>query len=488
MSNMKPLALYRRGFAAKALPFVSFLTGFALLAYELAAARILAPSIGSSTYIWTSVIGVIIAALSLGFFIGGRIADNRNRASDVAGLLLLASIAAAGTLIFYEGLLDSIAMTNWDSRLQAVAAALVLFAPTSLFIGTTSPYLAKLNVTSLKSTGKVIAGLDMFNALGGITGTFVTGFILFGYIGSHQAIGMVACLLVLASWLLVPRIYTGRRLLVSAVVILNALSPATDVANLIRVDTASAHYDVVSGYINNRLVTGLVTGPTGTQSAVYNNGSSEMVFWYTQEATRLTIQREPDSILVLGGGAFTMPQYLADRLPGASIDVVEIDPELETISKQYFGYTSPKNVTEHFTDARNFVNQSDSRYDVIIVDVYGETSIPFTFMTKEYGAAIAKLLNPGGIVIANIIGGLQGECRNVFAAVDSAYRSSLPFVRYSNESGTVESRANHIVVYSRTDQELTGLKPLPSFGQKPFTDNFAPSERLYYACQASDRS
>lgn len=482
---MQPVVRFIRRYR---LEFISFITGFSLLTYELAAARVLAPSIGSSTYVWTGVIGVIIAALSLGFYVGGRIADRRNRMADLAWLLLLASIMAIGTLMSYDGLLDSIVDAIADSRLQAVTAALLLFAPTSFFIGMTSPYLAKLNVRSLSSTGRAIASLDMFNAIGGITGTFVTGFILFGYIGSHQAIGLVAILLLLVSWLVAPLIYIGRRLAVSAVIVLSALTPAAALPGIVTIDTASAHYEVISGAIGNRLVTGLVTGPTGTQSAVYQDGTGDPVFWYAREISRLAALRQPDSILVLGGGAFTLPQHFSERFPEADIDVVEIDPELLAISRQHFGYRDPSNVSEIFTDARAYVNRTDNRYDLIVVDVYGDTAIPFTFTTREYGQALARLLTDDGVVLVNVIGGLQGECHNVFGAVDAAYRASLPFVQYVNESGRAEPRANHVVAYSRQAVPLQGLKPLPSFNQPAYTDNFAPTERLYYQCQSIRRS
>ncbi|MGB3945431.1 MAG: fused MFS/spermidine synthase [Candidatus Saccharimonadales bacterium] len=465
------------------LEFISFITGFSLLTYELAAARVLAPSIGSSTYVWTGVIGVIIAALSLGFFVGGKVADSRNTIRDLVWLLFIAAITTIGTLLIYESMLDAIVDAFTDSRVQAVAAALTLFAPASFFIGMTSPYLAKLNVLSLRSTGQSIASLDMFNAVGGISGTFVTGFILFGYIGAHQAIGLVAILLLLASWLILPSWQWSRRLLLSLALLLYALTPPSVVEGLVRIDTASSHYQVISGYINNQPVTGLITGPNGTQSAVYTNGRTDLVFWYTNEISRLTAMRQPSTVLILGGGAFTLPQYLSSQLPGVKIDAVEIDPTLKSISEDYFGYRNPSNVREIFTDARAYVNSTDRRYDAIIVDVYGDTAIPFSFITKEYGEALNKILNPDGVVIANVIGGFTGPCREAFAAVDAAYRSSLPYVQYSNESGRREQRANQVVVYSREPIKLPGLQSLPSFGVVPYTDNFAPSERLYHACQ-----
>lgn len=462
---------------------ISFVTGFGLLSFELAAARVLAPSIGGSTYVWTGVIGVIIAALSLGFFVGGRVADNRNRATDLAWLLLLACVAVVGTLLCYESTLDWIADTDWDRRIQAVTAALLLFAPASFFIGMTSPYLAKLNVTSLALTGRSIANLDMFNAIGGILGTFTTGFILFGFIGSHQTISMVALLLLLASWSIAPRVYTRARVLASAVLLLCMLTPPNEFPGVISIDTASAHYQVINGTIRDESVIGLVTGPSGTQSAVYQNGINEPVFWYTREVLRLAELRQPNDILILGGGAFTVPQYLSERFPDSTIDVVEIDPELESISTKYFGYTSPSNVNEIFTDARTYVNQSDKQYDFVLVDVYGDASIPFTFMTTEYAQALKRIVADDGVVLANIIGGFSGACRESFGSVDAAYRSAFENAYYANESGVKEARANHIVLYSQEPVSTTGLKPLPSFLVAPYTDNFAPAERLHYRCQ-----
>ena len=473
----------RKAILASRLQLISFITGFCLLTFELAAARVLAPSIGSSTYVWTGVIGVIIAALSLGFFIGGKLADTRNRTTDLVWLLVGASILAVLTLLSYEGILQSIVDTVHDSRVQAVIAALTLFAPTSFFIGMTSPYLAKLNVTSLKSTGQAIASLDMLNAIGGIVGTFVTGFILFGYIGAYQAIGIVAVLLLLASWLIAPRTYTGRRLIASVILILTALTPPTILDTALKIDTASAHYEVIRGFIADRPVVGLVTGPSGTQSAVFANGNQEPVFWYTQEMSRLTVAENPTSVLILGGGAFTLPEYLSKKLPDARIDVVEIDPELETISREHFGYTNPSNVNEIFSDARTFVNQSKSTYDVILVDVYGDTTIPFTFITKEYAESLSKLVAPGGIVFANVIGGLTGECSDALYAVDAAYQSSFAYSTYSRDPSRDDSRANYILAYSADSTMPAGLVVFEPRGDAPYTDNYAPAERLYYKCQ-----
>lgn len=157
----------------------AFITGFALLAYELSAARILAPTIGSSTYVWTSVIGVIIAALSLGYAIGGILADRRTKSSDIGVLLLASATTTLISIILSRDALEVIASLVRDPRLQGLIASAFLFSPTSFLLGAVSPYLAKLRTVSLKHTGTSIASLSAANAVGGIVGTFSVGFIFF---------------------------------------------------------------------------------------------------------------------------------------------------------------------------------------------------------------------------------------------------------------------------------------------------------------------
>ena len=472
------------------LEIVSFITGFSLMAFELAAARILAPTIGSSTYVWTSVIGVIIAALSLGYYAGGVIADKRGHSYDVSWLLVVASALVAFTLVIYADVLQTVA--NWhsiDIRVQAVAAALVLFAPASFILGAISPYLAKLNVRSLRSSGRAVASLSALNSIGGIVGTFVTGFVLFGHIGSKETVALVVLLLAVASWVLERthkwRLRAGLTALLGLLSLLVFFAGTT--TKVVAIDTAAAHYEVQDFLHNGTLARGLTTGPEGVQSAVRLDGSKELLFWYTKMLAEATLAEQPASVLVLGGGAFTLPEYLATHLPQATIDVVEIDPKLEGIAKEYFHFEPKPNLNLIFEDARTYINQTDKTYDVIIADVYGDGSIPFSLVTKEYGAAVAQRTTPGGIVLANIIGGLSGPCRDVLEAVSNAYAQALPYARYAVNPTSDIHRANIIARYSRTDDDRTALTPMGTHPPQAYNDNFAPLERLYYDCRARSR-
>lgn len=478
--NYKQLNLY----------VVAFLAGFSLMVFELAAARILAPSVGSSTYVWTSVIGVIIAALSLGYFVGGKLADRRKTIGDVRWISLLAAMLVVLMISSYGGVLEWSVEAFNDSRLQGLVASLLLFAPVSTLFGMLQPYLVKQNVSSLEITGRAVANLSALDAIGGIVGTFMAGFVLFGYLGSRETLLVVALVLMIISWLIMPRQRVGFRLLATATVLLFGIVPYQRQSHMVAsIDTPTAHYEVIEGIHadTNKRVRGLVTGPSGIQSGVFTDRPDELVFWYTRQmAEAVDLAPNKERILMLGGGAFTLPEYLAGKHPGSQIDVVEIDPALEEVAREYFSYTSPKNVRLIFDDARSFLNSASSKYDVILVDVYGDSAVPFSLTTAEYGDQIAKLATDDTVVVANMIAGRDEACGELLEYYAAPYLRHFEYSSYWSEY-RFKDRANIIAAFSH--------QPLPDYPDKisvgrraPMTDNFAPIERLQQACIDYDNS
>lgn len=463
---------------------LAFVAGFTLMTYELAAARVLAPTVGSSTYVWTSVIGVIIAALSLGFYAGGRVADVRNRTRDVMWLLVIVAALIAYTTLAYPYILPWLAELALDVRLQAVLAALVLFAPTSFVLGMISPYLAKLNVKSLKTAGSAVANLSMWDALGGISGTFLTGFVLFGYMGSRAIFTLLVVLVLLSTLLLLER-WTFRQGTIAALALVVALVAPTR-ADAIHIDTPSNHYTVFEWESGGADLRGLAMGPGGVQSGVALHDPYTPVFWYTSELANLIAQTEQkDDILMLGGGTFTLPQQVGMRYPESRIDVVEIDPVLADVAREHFFYNDPENVNLIFEDARTYSNQTDKQYDIVVVDVYGNTDIPFTFMTAEYGEAVQRITKPGGVVMVNMIAGEQGGCEELLSALEAPYRAQFSerLMKANVPAGGPSQPHNIIGVYSDSSLEFDGYANLAIPTQGSYTDDYAPAERLRQKCE-----
>lgn len=460
------------------------MSGFVLMAFEMVAARVAAPTIGSSTYVWTSVIGVIITALSLGFWWGGRLADTRARLHDVAWLSLAAAGAIAAMLVLYPAVLDWLAeQTGWDMRLRAVTAATLLFAPASFLLGTLSPYLARLNIRDIDHAGSAVANLSALNAIGGISGTFLTGFVLFGEIGSRR-IGMLLVLLMVAcAWAAAA---APRARLAAATVAITVLACAPSAtADTIQLDTAAAHYSVQSHYTGPAQTRTLATGPGGYQSAIYLSAPDELAFWYTRElAAVVQAAPAPQRIAVLGGGALTLPRALASQHPDSRIDVIEIDGGLAQIAREYFAYNDPPNVRLITADARSYVNTTAEQYDVVLVDVFGDADIPPTFMSREYGVALRRITRPNGIVAVNIIAGTRGDCGQLLAAVAAPYREYFSQARLRVHA-PAQDYSNIIAVFGETLPTLPGYRSFSQPPVAPYTDDFMPAERVQQRCWES---
>ncbi len=464
-----------------------------MMMFELVAARLLAPTIGNSTFIWTNVIGVIMGALAVGYSLGGKIADRRHRETDIVRLCLVVAILVAAVLAFHPPVIDLTLNLFSDARWQGLVAALILFAPVSVVIGMISPYLAKLSLKNTKETGETIARLSTWNAIGSITGTFVTGFVLFGLIGSRSTMAVVIIIMLAASWLVHPRAKLLNRAAVSvaillAVALLPLAQPKTDTVSI---DTVIGNYRVVKDARGGRAVTYLLSGPGGIQSGVYGDGEKELVFWYTQEIANVVQAifdgpvAAPERILVIGGGAFTLPEYFGRTYPKAQVDVVEIDTELEAISREYFRFEKPENVTVYAEDARSYVNRisgTDEVYDAIIVDAFSDTDVPWQFVTGDFGRKVAGLLAENGVVIANTVSALGTGCSGIFEAEVATYSPYLPHVYVKSQNPHATGATNRELVFARDKLALEGYDSVDAAHFRSYTDDFAPIEHLWQAC------
>lgn len=472
---------------------VSFMTGFALLSYELAGARILAPSIGTSTYVWTSVIGIIIAALSLGYWAGGALADKRNRQMDIVWLLFFSAALVVLTLVMSDIVLKMVSTKIDDPRMQGLASSLLLFAPASFLLGSISPYLVKLRVRSLETTGRSVASLSALNSIGGIIGTFATGFLFFGYIGSREILVLLAIILVAVSWFLNARENFLKRLFTTFILITVSLMfwlPTKVSGVVLTIDTADATYQILDVNYLGAPVRVLTMGPGGYQSGVFKNGRKELVFGYSRKIAEIidTIEQK-DSMLILGGGSFTMPEYFARKYPEMSIDIVEIDPELEKIAEEFFNYTSLPNISVINRDARAFLNNNAKLYDLIVVDVFSDISTPFTLTTKQYVERLGASLKPEGVVLVNVIGSASENCKTLLAGLHSTYRKTFPHAAvFPLKAYDLMAYQNIILAYSKEELDLDkvlGQSSVELSSDLVFTDSFAPIERLHHQCASA---
>lgn len=473
---------------------ISFGAGFILMAYELVAARLLAPGLGTSMYVWTSVIGTMIAALALGYHLGGRLADNRHRTGDISWLLLLSAMTIVITATLTPLALDLITRNLVDPRLQGVTAALALFAATSIVLGMISPYLAKQSLQSLNNSGSTIATLGALNSLGGITGTFITGFIMFDLIGSRLTLVALAGIATTLSWCLNYRTdFLHRGVTTAGIIILTILylSSIKSPDVVTEIDTNTAHYQITDINYHGIAARGIRTGPYGIQSGIAHDTPNDLLFTYTRDLARFSaIAPSHERILILGGGGFTLPEYLGRTYPNAKIDVVEIDPKLEYISAKYLDYETQSNVTSYAMDARRFIALADSAsYDLIIVDVYSDASVPPSLTTIEYAQSLNRITAANGTILANVIGSTRDYCLPYVSSIHRTYTYVFKNSKYyPSTNPNPDTYQNFIAIYSRqpldwTDQIEGTLNLDHSLNSgQTLTDDLAPSEKLMQSC------
>ncbi len=387
---------------------VAFFVGAASLGAEIAAARLLAPYFGASTIIWANTIATVLVALSVGYAVGGWFADRR---ADLRGLCAIVLCAAVLLAIvpfvsdpFLREAVKALGALSVGGFLGSLAAVLVLVAVPVLLLGMVAPYANRLAVGRLTDTGTVTGRLYAISTAGSLLGTFLAALLLIPLIGTHRTFLVFALMLAL-----VAAIGAGswKFLLVAAGIgALLAVPPAA-----IGADVAGARviYSTETQYQYARVL----QFPSGERWLELNEGVaihslyrpwSYLTGGYWDDFLVLPFASQPRAqrrIAILGDAAGTVARAYGHYFPGTRVDAVEIDGELSTIGKRYFGLRGP-NLHLYTADARPWLEMSKAHYDAIFLDAYRQPYIPFYLITREFFSLIRSHLNPGGVVIVNV--------------------------------------------------------------------------------------
>ena len=490
---------FRDGFLLEIIVFVS---GAIVMIYEIIGSRILAPYIGTSTYVWTSLIGVILGSLSLGYWLGGKYADRQPNSKILAAVLFAASVLVAVTMLLQEFVLAGLSMFSMRLELKAILAALILFAPASVLFGFVTPYAVRLKMISVEDAGKTVGRLYALSTVGSILGTFVAGFILLPFVGSVRTLYIIVAVLFLSSLLLAPFKLTAKK--VAAIVFFICAVGANEFIRYTLAKTFDLH-DFDTRYNRIRVWQGydaakdlrvrvVSTDPFSTQSSMYLDSdelaSKYVGFFHLLRHFNPNFQKT----LKIGGAGYSFPKDYLRKYPGKQIDVVEIDPGMTETARKYFRLPDDENLKIFHEDGRAFLNRTGDKYDAIVVDVFGAMfSVPFQLTTVEAVQKMHNALNEDGVVIVNLISAIEGEQSYFFQSEFKTYRSVFPNVFVytlhpkSSGQGTqnlilVASKSKNVSLESNDDEIATLLK---NRYEKPFdltvpvlTDDFAPVE--YY--------
>lgn len=486
--------------------FIIFLTGAAVLIIEVTATRLLSVHFGNTIYTFSSIISVILLALSFGYFMGGRLADKRG-----SEFLFFQIIALSGLSVFLLQLLNTYIIpeigSQYSLREGPLVSSMILFLLPGILLGMLSPIVAKLQKARAKKRGIGTITGDVFfwSTLGSIAGSLATGFYLIPNFRVSEIIigvGIFLFLLgVLGMFIPKKKGTSGGKILVLLLTI-----PILHLSFIsfqgkkefpfvaFRGEGLYGNIVIYDGQFHG-VETRFLQQALDASSAMYLS-SDELVYDYTKyyEFYKL-VTSKPENALVIGGGAYSVPKALLKDDPDVVVEVAEIEPDLYSLGKKYFKVPEDKRLINHIEDGRRVLAQSDKKYDLIFSDAFN-FSIPAHLTTKEFFLLSKSKLNPEGVFVANIIGSLNEKSpsflfsemktfrevypNSYFFAVDSLtadYPQNIIMVGYNGDEGrdllSVDTKEPFLSTLSShlIDMNSYDLSSFPIL-----TDDYAPVE------------
>ena len=481
--------------ASRALLPLVFLAGIGSMATEICASRLLAPFYGSSTVVWANIIGLILAALSLGYWLGGRLADS-HPSSRLLGYLVLAAAALIAAVPFVARPFLDLSIGGIE-RLSAGAvvgsflAALLLFAPPVVLLGMVTPFAIRLTATGIDAAGVTAGRIFALSTVGSILGTFVPALITIPLVGTQRTLLGAATLVALAGATLLPRRWLVA---VGAVALLLALPPGLVKPGPGVVYEGESRYQFIevvqqgSGadavrylYLNEGYAVHSVWRP----DTVFTGGEWDMFLTLPP-----LLGRSVRSALMLGNAGGTTARAFGVLYPQVAFDGVELDPRVTTVARRYFGLDDNRRLTVYTADARPFLQASTKRYDLIMVDAYRQPYVPFYLATREFFALCRRHLTPGGIVALNVstVPGDRRLANGIAGTLASEFPQVLawPALRFNelviglSAAAPLDELRRRLATAAPLVQPLTRLlssqMQLRRSATDPWTDDRAPVE------------
>jgi spermidine synthase len=385
-----------------------FAVGSASLGAEIAAARLMAPFFGASTIVWANTIGVVLVALSVGYWLGGRLADRhphlRGLCLMVMGAALLLAVVPFAARPFFDVSVDALDEISAGAFVGSLVGVLFLIAIPVVLLGACSPWAVRLAVPDVEHAGTVAGRIYAISTAGSLAGTMLSALALIPFIGTQRTFLLFAVLLTAVAAAGLGWRYVAVPAGVALVIAIPVGSvKATDEGEevLWEGETQTQFVRVIEEADGDRrleLNEGLAEHsryrPGSYLTGSYWDGLMVLPF-----ASR---RRPPERVAILGNAAGTAQRGYGHFYPGIEVDGVEIDGELTGLGERYFGLELGENLRAHHEDARPWLERSDGGFDLIVVDAYRQPYIPFYLATREFFELASERLAPGGMVIVNI--------------------------------------------------------------------------------------
>jgi len=473
------------------LAFIVFTTSSCLMILEMIGSRILDPYFGSNINTWTILIGVILASLSIGYWLGGKIADSKRDINDILmklvgffGMSILAIVLLKEFLIY-----SLLSIKGLSIVFGCFIAVLLLFLVPGVLCGMITPIAVKIKLKTLANSGSSAGNLYAISTVGSIFGTFIAGFYLIPHWGSSIVLVVMGLVLISTSLCFAPDKLVFMKILIITLGILY-LQLSGPYFNFLKkrglVQIETSYRSLLIYQLKNkkgRMVSFLVSGANGYESS---KTKGDFTPYLPNFGTLInSLIQKPANALVLGGGTMSISNFLLQSYPQLYVDSIEIDSKIVDIAKQYFDHVDNERHRAIIQDGRVFLNAANRKYDLIISDVYLDITPPFHLFTKEAALQVFRLLDNKGVYLVNVASALEGENSWLFTASYHTLLSIFPSVMVVPiEKGVNPKAIQSIAIIATKNTSPEMLKKMNTFGAydthlttgQILTDDFAPIE------------
>ncbi|MEO5651897.1 MAG: fused MFS/spermidine synthase [Marmoricola sp.] len=392
------------------LEIIVFCVGMASLGAEIAAARLLAPWFGASTIVWANTIATVLVALSIGYAIGGRLADRNPTLAGLsrwvllaAGLLALVPFVSGPFLRLSVQAFDQLSGGLFVGSLVGVG---VLIAVPVLLLGMVSPYAVRLKVDAVEDAGRTAGRLYAIGTIGSLTGTFLAALLLIPLVGTQRTFLLFSLSLALVTLPALGRRRWPAGAVVSAGIVLLMVIPVGVTKSVTGSGTVIWERETEYQYAR------VIEQADGARFLELNEGQAVHSvyrkgkwltggYWDEMLVLPFSGANPPKKVAILGSAAGTTARAMSHYFPGTQIDAVEIDPDVTDVGRELFDLRGD-GITTHAADARPWLQAQDTTYDSILIDAYRQPYIPFYLATREFFDVVRAHLNPGGTVTINV--------------------------------------------------------------------------------------
>ncbi len=479
-----------------------FVANACVMAMEMVAGRMISVEFGQSLYGWTTVIAVVLAGITLGSFVGGRLADAFPPRRTLAVLLILSAAACIVITKTSGALVHSSLLVSYSWPAQIALHCMAVFFLPSLAIGAVTPVVAKAALGLGRGAGTTVGNIYAWSSIGSIAGTLAAGFFLIPAAGMTHTLCLVAAMLTILAcahglrsklvwgWVAIASVIMlgaftplpGPRGLATALELTSLTPPGVVYKRESQYSCISVRQDPGNPNLREMVLDHLIQGKVDISNP--RDLRYEYEWIYEAVLDKCFPAGQSVKAMAIGGGAYSFPQYLEVVRPGSYIEVAEIDPAVTEAAHAACGL--PRDTTLHIynMDARNRIadlvrakrnGASAPVFDCVFGDSFNDYSVPYHLTTLEFTQEIGELLAPDGMYLLNMIDMIESQ--RFVGAVANTCRRVFPYVYTFTCRTKAAVRDTYVVASSRRPLDLEDLAG-PLRGKYGYEGSLIPAAQL----------